>query len=150
MLNFVENDVVSLTHSVLSAPKLRLTGGDMDEYSTKRHDIAELKYLCESLYAESLTTLDNSEHGWINDPTSSENLQLNELIEHIASFLVSFKIKYMDENDLSALVEEYLDDTYTVFSNYSINNTDLHRWQETKMRTFRMLSGESICSTIKT
>ncbi|KEY60536.1 Hha toxicity modulator TomB [Serratia sp. DD3] len=122
----------------------------MDEYSTKQHDIAQLKFLCESLYDQGIATLGDSQRGWVNDPTSSDNLQLNDLIEHIASFVISFKIKYMDENDLSALVEEYLDDTYTVFSSFSINNADLHRWQETKMRTFRMLSGESICTTIKT
>ncbi|PVZ87322.1 Biofilm formation regulator YbaJ [Serratia sp. S1B] len=122
----------------------------MDEYSTKQHDIAQLKFLCESLYDEGIATLADSQHGWVNDPTSADSLQLNDLLEHIASFVISFKLKYMDENDLSALVEEYLDDTYTLFTSYSINNADLQRWQETKVRTFRMLSGESICTTIKT
>ncbi len=73
--------------------------------------------------------LGDSHHGWVNDPTSSVNLQLNELIEHIASFVMSYKIKYMDESDLSELVEEYLDDTYTLFSSYGINDSDLRRWQ---------------------
>ncbi|PPS58096.1 Hha toxicity attenuator, partial [Pantoea sp. BRM17] len=29
----------------------------MDEYSPKRHDIAQLKFLCENLYDESMATL---------------------------------------------------------------------------------------------
>jgi hha toxicity modulator TomB len=135
---------------VLSTPKLRLTGDDMDEYSPKRHDIAQLKFLCENLYDEGIATLGDSHHGWVNDPTSAVNLQLNELIEHIASFVMSFKIKYMDESDLSELVEEYLDDTYTLFSSYGINDSDLRRWQKTKARTFRLFSGEGICTTMKT
>ena len=122
----------------------------MDEYSPKRHDIAQLKFLCENLYDEGIATLGDSHHGWVNDPTSSVNLQLNELIEHIASFVMSYKIKYMDESDLSELVEEYLDDTYTLFSSYGINDSDLRRWQKTKARLFRMFSGEDICTTLKT
>ncbi|EKS6442967.1 Hha toxicity modulator TomB, partial [Enterobacter hormaechei] len=54
----------------------------MDEYSPKRHDIAQLKFLCESLYHDCLANLEESNHGWVNDPTSAINLQLNELIEH--------------------------------------------------------------------
>ncbi|AML59741.1 Toxin overexpression modulator in biofilms [Serratia rubidaea] len=122
----------------------------MDEYSPKRHDIAQLKFLCENLYDEGIATLGDSHHGWVNDPTSAVNLQLNELIEHIASFVMSYKIKYMDESDFSELVEEYLDDTYTLFSNYGINDSDLRRWQKTKRRLFRMFSGEVCCTKMKT
>lgn len=57
----------------------------MDEYSPKRHDIAQLKFLCETLYHDCLANLEESNHGWVNDPTSAINLQLNELIEHIAT-----------------------------------------------------------------
>ncbi len=32
----------------------------MDEYSPKRHDIAQLKFLCESLYDEGIATLGDS------------------------------------------------------------------------------------------
>ncbi len=55
----------------------------MDEYSPKRHDIAQLKFLCETLYHDCLANLEESNHGWVNDPTSAVNLQLNELIESI-------------------------------------------------------------------
>ena len=41
----------------------------MDEYSPKRHDIAQLKFLCENLYDEGIATLGDSHHGWVNDPT---------------------------------------------------------------------------------
>ncbi|MFA3759981.1 Hha toxicity modulator TomB [Yersinia sp. 2544 StPb PI] len=122
----------------------------MDEYSPKRHDIAQLKFLCENLYDEGIATLGDSHHGWVNDPTSAVNLQLNDLIEHIASFVMSFKIKYPDDGDLSELVEEYLDDTYTLFSSYGINDPELRRWQKTKERLFRLFSGEYICTLMKT
>ena len=50
----------------------------MDEYSPKRHDIAQLKFLCETLYHDCLANLEESNHGWVNDPTSAVNLQLNK------------------------------------------------------------------------
>lgn len=78
------------------------------------------------------------------------NLQLNELIEHIASFVMSYKIKYMDESDLSGLVEEYLDDAYMLFSGYGINDSDPRCWQKTKTKLFRIFSEEGICTTMKT
>ena len=62
----------------------------MDEYSPKRHDIAQLKFLCETLYHDCLANLEESNHGWVNDPTSAINLQLNELIEHIATFALNY------------------------------------------------------------
>lgn len=122
----------------------------MDEYTPRRYDIAQLRFLCENLYDEGMATLAGSHHGWVNDPTSSVNLQLNELIEHIASFAMSFKIKYADESVLAEAVDEYLDDTYTLFSSYGINDTDLRRWQQTKVRLFRMFSGEYACTTSRT
>jgi len=122
----------------------------MDEYSPKRHDVAQLKFLCESLYDEGIATLGDSHHGWVNDPTSEVNLQLNELIEHIASFVMSFKIKYESELALADRVEEYLDDTYTLFGNYGISTADLKRWQKTKRRLFGMFSEENNCTLIKT
>ena len=88
----------------------------MDEYSPKRHDIAQLKFLCESLYHDCLANLDESNHGWVNDPTSAINLQLNELIEQI---------------------DEYLDDTFMLFSSYGINAQDLQKWRKSGNRLFR-------------
>lgn len=67
----------------------------MDEYSPKRHDIAQLKFLCETLYHDCLANLEESNHGWVNDPTSAINLQLNELIEHIATFAPITKLSIM-------------------------------------------------------
>lgn len=101
----------------------------MDEYSPKRHDIAQLRFLCETLYHDCLANLEESNHGWVNDPTSAVNLQLNELIEHIATFALNYKIKYAEDNKLIAQVDEYLDDTFTLFSNYGINSTDLQKWK---------------------
>ncbi|XPE62083.1 hypothetical protein ACNKHT_02725 [Shigella flexneri] len=42
-----------------------------------------------------LRNLEESNHGWVNDPTSAINLQLNELIEHIATFALNYKISIM-------------------------------------------------------
>lgn len=109
----------------------------MDEYSPKRHDIAQLKFLCENLYHDSLATLGDSNHGWVNDPTSAINLQLNELIEHIASFALNYKIKYDDDNALIEQIDEYLDDTFMLFSNYGISAQDLQKWRKSGNRLFR-------------
>lgn len=87
----------------------------MDEYSPKRHDIAQLKFLCETLYHDCLANLEESNHGWVNDPTSAINLQLNELIEHIATFALNYKIKYNEDNKLIEQIDEYLDDTFMLF-----------------------------------
>ncbi|MFS2222478.1 Hha toxicity modulator TomB [Pantoea sp. B65] len=114
----------------------------MDEYSPKRHDIAQLKFLCENLYDEGMATLGDSHHGWVNDPTSAVNLQLNELIEHIASFTMNYKIKHVEDTDLIAQIDEYLDDTFMLFSNYGINVQDLQRWQKSAKRLFSIFAEE--------
>ncbi|WP_455817000.1 Hha toxicity modulator TomB [Pseudomonas cerasi] len=120
----------------------------MDEYSPRRHDIAQLKFLGESLYDESLVTLGDSHHGWVNDPTSAANLQLNELIEHIAAFTMNYKIKHIEDSDLITQVDEYLDDTFMLFSNYGINAQDLQRWQKSAKRLFNIFAEE--CATSRT
>jgi len=101
----------------------------MDEYSPKRHDIAQLKFLCETLYHDCLANLEQSNHGWVNDPTSATSLQLNELIEHIATFALNYK--------LIAQIDEYLDDTFMLFSSYGINTQDLQKWRKSGNRLFR-------------
>ena len=78
----------------------------MDEYSPKRHDIAQLKFLCETLYHDCLANLEQSNHGWVNDPTSATSLQLNELIEHIATFALNYKIKYAEDNKLITQIDD--------------------------------------------
>ena len=109
----------------------------MDEYSPKRQDIAQLKFLCESLYHDCLSNLDESNHGWVNDPTSAIYLQLNELIEHIATFALNYKIKYNEDNKLIEQIDEYLDDTFMLFSSYGINAQDLQKWRKSGNRLFR-------------
>ncbi|MTD27086.1 Hha toxicity modulator TomB [Erwinia sorbitola] len=121
----------------------------MDEYSPRRHDIAQLKFLCESLYDESLATLGDSHHGWVNDPTSAVNLQLNDLIEHIAAFTMNYKIKHIEDFDLISQVDEYLDDTFMLFSNYGINVQDLQRWQKSAKRLFNIFAEECATSRIQ-
>lgn len=115
----------------------------MDEYSPKRHDIAQLKFLCETLYHDCLANLEESNHGWVNDPTSAVNLQLNELIEHIAAFALNYKIKYAADNKLVTQLDEYLDDTFVLFSNYGINSADLQKWRKSGNRLFRCFDNVS-------
>lgn len=115
----------------------------MDEYSPKRHDIAQLKFLCESLHHHCMLNLDSSNHGWVNDPTSAMHLQLNELIEHIAAFALNYKIKYIDDSKLIELVDEYLDDCFMLFSNYSISGQDLQKWQGSEHRLFQSLINQN-------
>ncbi|KGT94968.1 Hha toxicity attenuator [Erwinia typographi] len=122
----------------------------MDEYSPKRHDIAQLKFLCENLYDESLATIGDSHHGWVNDPTSAANLQLNELIEHIAGFTMNYKIKHIEDSDLISQIDEYLDDTFMLFSNYGINVQDLQRWQKSAKRLFSIFAEECALVPVQT
>ncbi|MBX9444590.1 Hha toxicity modulator TomB [Dickeya chrysanthemi] len=122
----------------------------MDEYTPQHYDIAQLRFLCENLHDESIATLGDSSHGWVNDPTSAVNLQLNELIEHIAAFVVTYKIKYPHEAALCERVEKYLDDTYILFSNYGINDAELQKWKKSKSQLFRMFSEKSNCTVVKT
>ncbi|CCG86437.1 Hha toxicity modulator TomB [Erwinia piriflorinigrans] len=118
----------------------------MDEYSPRRHDIAQLKFLCENLYDEGLATLGDSHHGWVNDPTSAFNLQLNELIEHIAAFTMNYKIKHVEDADLISQIDEFMDDTFMLFSNYGINIQDLQRWQKSAKLLFNIFAKECVMS----
>lgn len=119
----------------------------MDEYSPKRYDIAQLKYLCENLYDEGIASLGDSYHGWVNDPSSAVNLQLKELIEHIAANIVIFKLKYHNESELTDQFETFLDDTFTLFSSYGINNYDIQRWRRSRRRLFGTFSETELCTT---
>lgn len=109
----------------------------MDEYSPKRHDIAQLRFLCDTLYHDCLTNLDESSHNWINDPTSAVNLQINDLIEHISTLALNYRIKFAGDNKLLAQLEEYLDNSFMLFSSYGINANDLQKWHKSKDRLFR-------------
>jgi len=117
-------------------------GKKMDGYSPKRHDIAQLKFLCKNLHDESMVLLGDSHHGWVNDPTSAIHLQLNDLIEHIAAFVTNYRIKNPDDDNLAEQVDSYLDDTFMLFGNYGVTTQDLQRWQNSSERLFRMISEE--------
>lgn len=119
----------------------------MDEYSPKLYDIAQLKYLCENLYNEGVVSLGDGYHGWVNDPSSTINLQLNELIEHIAENIVIFKLKYHNESELTDQVESFLDDTFTLFSNYGISNYDIQRWRRSRGRLLGAFSKRTLYTT---
>ncbi|MBD2813530.1 Hha toxicity modulator TomB [Xenorhabdus sp. Flor] len=111
----------------------------MDEYSPRRHDIAELKYLCENLIHEAFSVLNLTDNHWINDLTSEKSLRLNELIEHITAFFWSFKIKYTDNYNLSTLIDKYLDETYNLFGNDKISFVELTKWQKTNKHLTNIL-----------
>ena len=93
----------------------------MDEYSPKRHDIAQLRFLCETLYHDCLANLEESNRGWVNDPT----------------YALNYKIKYAEDNKLISQLDEYLDDTFMLFSSYGINTSDLQKWRKSGNRLFR-------------
>ncbi|MFP1590936.1 Hha toxicity modulator TomB [Escherichia coli] len=99
----------------------------MDEYSPKRHDIAQLKFLCETLYHDCLANLEESNHGWVNDPTSAINLQLNELIERLATSHLITKLSIMKTISSLSKRSTDLDDTFMLFSSYGINMQELFR-----------------------
>lgn len=102
----------------------------MDEYLLKRHDIAQLKFFCETLYYDCFANFEESNYGWVNDLTLAINFQLNELIEHIATFALNYKIKYNEDNKLIEQIDEYLDDTFMLFSSYGINMQDFQKWRK--------------------
>lgn len=108
----------------------------MDEYSPKDMILRSLNFSAKPCIMTVLQTR-KSNHGWVNDPTSAVNLQLNELIEHIAAFALNYKIKYAEDNKLITQIDEYLDDTFVLFSNYGINSADLQKWRKSGNRLFR-------------
>ena len=119
---------VYLRYAPLSAPALSTA-----HRLTTRQDV----YKRQTLYHDCLANLEESNHGWVNDPTSAINLQLNELIEHIATFALNYKIKYNEDNKLIEQIDEYLDDTFMLFSSYGINMQDLQKWRKSGNRLFR-------------
>ncbi|CDG20133.1 conserved protein of unknown function [Xenorhabdus poinarii G6] len=122
----------------------------MDEYSPRKYDIAELKYLCENLIDEALSVLNRTDNHWIHDLTSEKSLKLNELMEHIAAFVLSFKIKYSDNYTLSTLIDNYLDETYNLFGNDKISFLELTKWQRTNEHLTKILLHDLNTSLSKT
>ena len=120
----------------------------MDEYTSYQHDITELKYLCNMLYNQGMEVLSDSHHGWVNDPTALANLKHNQLNEHIETLCLKLKIKYPKSSELTEILDEYLDETYSLFSNYSINEPELKKWLKVKGRILRYLAGEKPASAL--
>lgn len=112
----------------------------MDEYSPKRHDIAQFKFLCENLFEESMVILNHSNYNWFNKPTSKINVQLKDLIKHIASFTINYKIKYVEDKELIMQTNEYINNTFVLFSSYVIGTQDIKRWQQSSRRLFKLFA----------
>ncbi|AKC32221.1 Hha toxicity modulator TomB [Candidatus Pantoea carbekii] len=108
----------------------------MDEYSPKRHDIVQLKFLCEHLFSECIANLQGIYSGWVNDPASRKNKSINELIEYISYFIMNYKIKHLEDEKLVIQADEYLDDTFMLFSNYVINTQDIKSWKKSAKHLF--------------
>lgn len=115
----------------------------MDEYSPKGYDIAQLKFLCETLQHDCQSQLVSGRHGWINDPTSDVHIQLNELIEHIAAAALNFKIKYAEDTELPECIDDYLNDCFMLSSNYGINQQDLKKWHNSGDRLFQVFAKDT-------
>ncbi|EMI5490510.1 Hha toxicity modulator TomB [Providencia stuartii] len=122
----------------------------MDEYSPKNYDISELKYLCNSLNREAISSLQKTNTHWVNDLSSPQSASLNELIEHIAAFVWQYKIKYPKENLVISLVEEYLDETYDLFGSPVITLSEIIDWQSMNQNLVAVLDDDLKCPASKT
>lgn len=122
----------------------------MDEYSPKNYDISELKYLCNSLNREAISSLQKTNTHWVNDLSSPQSARLNELIEHITAFVWQYKIKYPKENLVISLVEEYLDETYDLFGSPVITLSEIIDWQGMNKNLVAVLDDDLKCPTSKT
>lgn len=110
----------------------------MDEYSPKRYDVAQLTFLCESLFDQTLASLNTEQFCWVNDPVSPESLQLNELIEHIAAVTILYKLKHPEDEVLISQVDTFLDDTFTLLSRYTVNKKDVRYWETSSEQLFKV------------
>lgn len=122
----------------------------MDEYSPKNYDISELKYLCNSLNREAISSLQKTNTHWVNDLSSPQSASFNELIEHIAAFVWQYKIKYPKENLVISLVEEYLDETYDLFGSPVITLSEIIDWQSMNQNLVAVLDDDLKCPASKT
>jgi len=55
---------------------------------------------------------------------------------------MNYKIKHVEDTDLIGQIDDYLDDTFMLFSNYGINTQDLQRWQKSAKRLFNIFAEE--------
>ncbi|MEF4439643.1 hypothetical protein U9890_25065, partial [Escherichia coli] len=51
--------------------------------------------------------------------------------------LIRTFLKYNEDNKLIEQIDEYLDDTFMLFSSYGINMQDLQKWRKSGNRLFR-------------
>ncbi|MEI9714722.1 Hha toxicity modulator TomB [Moellerella wisconsensis] len=121
----------------------------MDEYSPRYYDTAELKYLCDSLNNDAILSLHKTKTHWINDLSSQQSTNLNELIEHVAAFFWKFKIKYPSERLFISLVDEYLDETYNLFGSPLITLNEFSDWQKMNTHLIDELNNDLKCSVAK-
>lgn len=122
----------------------------MDEYTPKRFDIAQLNYLCESLFTTCSSMIQPNKSFQVLDPTIKASLELHDLIEHIANFTVNYRLKYQDEDNLVEFVEKYLDDSFILFSNYSISTQDFERWITSYQRVSEIFLTKQTCQWANT
>lgn len=113
----------------------------MDEYTPRRVDIARLKFLCDELYLTSSELVKNQASVTI-DPVAKHIIQLFELIEHIANYTVNYKLKHTNDIKLTTNVNEFLDETFTLFSNLTIKKDEFKQWQDSTNRLFNLFSFE--------
>lgn len=114
----------------------------MDEYSPRNYDIAVLKYLCDELCREGTQTLIRSNNYWVNDLASDSNLKLNELLGYIADVTWSFKIKHTQNKDLISFVDEYIDETYSLFGQMEVSFNEVEEWKKMASLVSSMLTSE--------
>lgn len=113
----------------------------MDEYSPRKVDIARLKFLCDELYLTSSELVQEKVTVTI-DPVDKKVIQLFELIEHIANYTVNYKLKHTDDIQLTTTVNEFLDETFTLFSKCTIKKNEFKQWQDSTNRLFNLFSIE--------
>ncbi|CAK9884131.1 MAG: Hha toxicity modulator TomB [Candidatus Erwinia impunctatus] len=101
----------------------------MDEYSLKKHDQAELKYLCEMLYRCAYSIYNESVGNGINNPTYDYHMQLNELIDHVSAFMMLYKIKHQNDAHLTNEIEFYIDNTFSIFGMEIIELSEFIHWK---------------------
>ncbi len=109
----------------------------MDEYTPKYFDIAQLEYLCEKLYTECELLLNENSQFAVNDPTATESLLLNDLIEHIASVGINYRIKYSQDTALLEALDQFLDHSSQLLGNYGVTPKEIKQWKQLSTTLFR-------------
>lgn len=104
----------------------------MDEYTPYQDDLTEMKYLCNILHNQCMDVLNENHRYWVDAPTMQAHLQLDELIEYLISFELTFRIKYPQRVELINILNEYLGQTHNLFSRYDIDEYHFKKWLNAK------------------